>query len=303
MRIPLQSTRALAECRHFCLLAGTGISAQCVMSRGMAPIRSWANEAGTTVLHKPARTAASTQRGCCWTKARSSIGRIRTDGRRYSPAVRKWPSTRRGSCWTKARRSARRRVRRRCTLPARTANVGVARLLLDKGRRSIGRIRTADAAVRRLQEGPRRRGAAVAGQRRGGRPGDGGRRDAAVCRVREGPRRRGAAVAGQRRGGRSGGRKRTVDAAAYIACENGHVDLLDGAAAAGQRRGGRSAREGGEEQRQATKVHRRRCHIVAARAPAKENVDEMATSMMARGAAGAAAGERCGGRSGGIRTT
>ena len=123
-------------------------------------------------------------------------------------------------------------------------HVDAARLLLERGRRSIGRRRTVDAAVHRLRMWSRRRGAAAAGQGRGGRSGakprpdaaglrltdharssrcsrnyvdeDQRRRwtkarrstgrskerlDAAVHRLRQGPRRRGAAVAGQRRGG------------------------------------------------------------------------------------------------------
>ena len=101
-------------------------------------------------------------------------------------------------------------------------HVDAARLLLDKARRSTGRRRRCDAAVRRLPEGPRRRGTAVAGQRRGrstGRRRTAGRR---YHRLRERPRRRGAAVAGQRRGGRPGGQDGATPL--YIACENGRVD-------------------------------------------------------------------------------
>ena len=39
----------------------------------------------------PARTATSTRRGCCWTKARRSIGRMRTARRRCSKPMRERP--------------------------------------------------------------------------------------------------------------------------------------------------------------------------------------------------------------------
>ena len=114
------------------------------------------------------------RRGCCWTKARRSIGRTRTVRRRCGSPALTATSTRRGCCWT------------------------TARTLIGRGRRR-------NAAVRRLPEGPRRRGAAVAGQ------------GAEVDRARSTARRR-----------------------CIVACQNGHVD---GAAAAGERR--RSTGRGG----------------------------------------------------------
>ena len=124
--------------------------------------------------------ATSTRRGCCWTKARRSIGRSdRRNGRRCTSPARTATSTRRGCCWTTARRSTGRgggrpdaAVRR---LPK--GHVDAARLLLEKGA-EVDRAdeENGDAADHRLPEGPRRRGAAAAGQRRGGRPGDEGRR-------------------------------------------------------------------------------------------------------------------------------
>ena len=83
-----------------------------------------------------------------------------------------------------------------------TADVDAARLLLDNGAEVDRARKDGDAAVRRLPERPRRRGAA-AGQRRKGRSGDGGRSDAAVHRLPDRATRPSSAAAGQRRGGRS----------------------------------------------------------------------------------------------------
>ena len=81
-------------------------------------------------------------------------------------------------------------------------HVDAARLLLDKG----AEVDRADGLYGKTplriacQNGPRRRGADVAGQRRGGRSGDYKWCDAIVCRLPERPRRRRAAVAGARGG-------------------------------------------------------------------------------------------------------
>ena len=95
---------------------------------------------------------------------------MKDGGRRCSSPARRATSTRRGCCWTTARRST-------------------------------GRRTGADAAVHRLPERPRRRG---------------------------------AAVAGQRRGGQSTESKKDGWTPLYIACWNGHVDaarlLLDNGA-------------------------------------------------------------------------
>ena len=93
-----------------------------------------------------------------------------------------------------------------------------------------------DAAQHRLRmPPPRRRGAALAGERRGGRSGDEGRSDAAARRLRERPRRRGAAVAGK--GAEVDRAKEDGWTPLIIACHQGHVDA--GAAVAGEWRGGR----------------------------------------------------------------
>ena len=72
---------------------------------------------------------------------------------------------------------------RRCSSPARTATSAWRGCCWRTARRSTKRRRTADAAVHRLPERPRRRGPAAAGQRRGGRSGGQGRLDAAVHRL------------------------------------------------------------------------------------------------------------------------
>ena len=184
----------------------------------------------------PARRATSTRRGCCWTKARRSTGRME-DGRTplyiacqngHVDAARLLLD--KGAEVDRANKHG----RRRCSSPARTATSTRRGCCWRKARRSTGRRRTVRRRCSSPAERPRRRGAAVAGQRRGGRSGDGeGRRDAAVHRLPEGPRRRGAAVAGQRRGGRSGdegGARRRCSSPA----EKGHVDaarlLLDNGA-------------------------------------------------------------------------
>ena len=223
----------------------------------------------------PARTATSTRRGCCWRKARRSTGRRRTAGRRCSPPALTATSTRRGCCWRKARRSIGRRtgVRRRCTPPARR---------------------------------PRRRGAAVAGERRGGRPGDGGRsgRRCTSPARRATSTRRGCCWTKARR---STGRTEDGWTPLYVACQNGHVDaarlLLE---------------KGAEVDQGAERTGGRRCtspassgHVDAARlllekgAEVDRAAEDGATPLWAacherprrRGAAGA--GERRGGRPGG----
>ena len=188
--------------------------------------------------------------------------------------------------------------------------VDAARLLLDKvRRRSMRRLSSTPLFIGRLREGPRRRGAAVAGQRRGGRPKE---RTASTplldaSRLPEGrTRSTRAAVAGERRGGDPGrnikddgdgsllynGRLPNghVDSGAAVARKGAEVDIRRRchrlrerprrrcAAAAGQRRGGRSGGRkdglyGGSPARTATST-RRRCWTSPAR---------RATSTSARG--------------------
>ena len=251
-------------------------AARLLLEKG-AEVESVDKYGQTPLYSSPARTATSTRRGCCWTKARRSTGRRRKGGRRCTSPARRATSTRRGCCWTTARRSIgrRRTARRRCTSPARTATSTRRGCCWTKARRSIGRRRRPDAAVHRLHTGPRRRGAAVAGQRRGGRSGGRrarrrctsparratstrrgccwttarrstgrkGRCDAAVHRLPAGPRRRGAAVAGlldERRGTTSD--EHGLDAT--VRCVRARAARRRGAAVAGQRRGGRSGEEG-----------------------------------------------------------
>ena len=101
--------------------------------------------------------ATSTRRGCCWTKARRSIGRTRTVGRRCTPPAGRATSTRR-CCWTKSAEVDRALENGVTPLFAACANghVDAARLLLDKD----AEVDRADkdgwnAAVHRLPERPR----------------------------------------------------------------------------------------------------------------------------------------------------
>ena len=204
----------------------------------------------------PARRVTSTRRGCCWRKARRSTGRTRTgtplEGKRRSIGAccgeRPEVDRARGCCWRKARRSRGQcqggdgtKARRRCSPPARVATStrrgccwtkarndqdkgdaaahrrpSKARLLLEKGAEVDRRTRS-NAAIHRLPERPRRRGAAARERREGERTVDkGSRPELGTCWTRRstgrrggGPRcsslpartacRRGAAVAGQRR--------------------------------------------------------------------------------------------------------
>ena len=143
---------------------------------------------------RAAVTSTKWNDGCSSTTAQQSTRRRRTAQRRCTSPARKARSMRRCCCWRAARRG----------------RSG------DEERR--------DAAMGCLRERPGRRGAAVAGQRRGGRPGrwvvhglpqghvDVARllldKGAAVASSKNGRTPllgcRGADVAGQRRGGRSG---------------------------------------------------------------------------------------------------
>ena len=82
-------------------------------------------------------------------------------------------------------------------------HVDAKRLLLDKGA-DVDQSRNGVTLLFLASERPRRRGATVAGKKRGGRPGAGEWYDAAVRRLPARPRRRGAAVVRKGRGGRSG---------------------------------------------------------------------------------------------------
>ena len=152
-----------------------------------------------------------------WTTG-AEVDRRRAEGTQDSAARRAARSTR-GRC----RRGVDRRV-----------------LVIVRYERLLERLaRACAAALARLAAEARRAGVASTRRRRRkfevDRRSSEGRCDAAVHRLRERPRRRGAAVAGQRRGGRSGekdGRRRC-----HRPPSEGHVDI--GAAVAG-RRGGRS---------------------------------------------------------------
>ena len=72
-------------------------------------------------------------------------------------------------------------------------HIDAARLHWRKARRSTGRLMAVYTAVHHLRERPRRR-QAVAGQRRGGRQGDGEKCDASDHRLYGRSRRRGATV-------------------------------------------------------------------------------------------------------------
>ena len=100
--IPLQSTRALAERRRFCLLAGNGISTRCGYVSSAALIRIGRTKRVGRFCMTRAKTVTSTRRGCCWTTARRSIGPRRTD---WTPLYHRLQN----------------------------GHVDVARLLLDKG--------------------------------------------------------------------------------------------------------------------------------------------------------------------------
>ena len=122
------------------------------------------------------------RRGCCWTKARRSIGRTRTARRRCTSPARylRATSTRRGCCWIKAPRSTGRDRATPLYIACEKGHVDAARLLLDKGaevdrrrrRTPLWRRRSrtghVDAAPTPLfdeqRRGGRRSGAAAAGQ-------------------------------------------------------------------------------------------------------------------------------------------